>query len=88
MKVIKLLAMLTGVFAMLMGSSSCKKDDSTECCTFTSTDGSGKACEDGTYSYTYNNGETYSGKWNDDTNPPTWDQLKTGIVNNYDGSCS
>ena len=87
-KILKLSAMLIGAAAMLVGLNSCSKGgggDDANCCSFSGSgtyDGatytySGRFCEDGTYTYTYTNGdntENYSGNWDD--NEYTWAEIQ------------
>ncbi|MDH5368159.1 MAG: hypothetical protein OEW67_14325 [Cyclobacteriaceae bacterium] len=89
MKLIKLTANIIGVFALLTGISSCKDDEvaANECCTLTETytyNGvtetyTQKACQDGTWTYTYGDGTTGSYKWNDDPTY-TWTEVKSYMV--------
>ena len=90
-KILKLTAMVFGAVAMVFGLNSCSKDDDKDCCTWdkseTGDEGTytftGKACEDGyfTFTYTYTDKddvvETYSdtGDWMEDTDY-TWDYIK------------
>lgn len=67
-KTLKLMAMLFGAIAVLVGSSSCSDDDDNECCTLTETYDSVTytyvACEDGSLTYTVN-GVTETDNWTD-----------------------
>lgn len=75
--------MLFGAFVMIAGSSSCKKDDSNECCSMSWNEGensySAKACEDGTASYT-TNGETETSSWKEGDSSYTWAELKESAL--------
>jgi cyclic lactone autoinducer peptide len=47
MRLLKLIASLVGVFAILTGNSACKKDN--ECCTYTYQGATTSVCEDDAY---------------------------------------
>jgi hypothetical protein len=95
MKTLRIVAMFIGVLGTVFGLNSCKKDepekvDTQECCSATSTEGvvsyTTKACEDGTFTYTYSSGgttETYTGDFSNDY---TWAYVKGDIISS-NGSC-
>lgn len=94
MKLLKLMASFIGAIALIAGVSSCKDEETIECCTSTETytyDGVTEtytinACANGTYSYVETDGTTGSGNWNDDGDY-SWDEIKSYILDNG-GSCS
>ncbi len=87
-RIIKLSALIFGSISLMLGFSSCKKEEEpTECCTMTYTDTVNektystyaKMCEDGYVSYTYTYGSrkiTYSGNWKEYYEEYTWDEIK------------
>lgn len=81
-------AMFLGTIALLFGSNSCNSDEEgAECCTTTLTyDGYSytiKACKDGelTYSYTDDNGDsyTYTYNWITEGEDYTWSYIKSEL---------
>lgn len=96
-KIYRIPALIFG-FAAMLGASSCGDDEEsgTECCSYTGTDTDDQgntvtytltACEDGTYTYSYSDGTSDGGRWDDDGDY-TWDYIKNEIINEYGGSCS
>lgn len=89
MKIVKWTARLIGLIAIIASVESCKKEDPNECCTFSYSYGSysisGKACQDGTFTYTYN-GTSDTGTWTDDYD--SWSEVKSLLVNDYGATCS
>ena len=84
MKVLKFLSIAIGAVAIITGFDSCKKDSGIECCSFTYEDYSVRACDDGTYSYTFD-GTTTTGNWTGDFD--SWTELKNYMVSEYNATC-
>ena len=80
MKNLKIIARLFGALAILVPVSSCSKDDSKDCCSYSYTeDGntySYEICSDGSYTYIYN-GESYTDDIDfEDYGFDGWDEIK------------
>jgi len=88
MKILKNLSIITGMFALIVGVNSCKKEDTNECCTFSYTYDditlSVTACEDGNMTVSYGD-ETYTESWKDDYG--SWSEMRSEMVD-YGATCS
>lgn len=102
-KIFRFAATLTGAFALVTGFTACSKDDDNggdhgECCTYSysGTDEYGNAysysytmCEDGTYTYSNSDGESFSANWKtseDYDGLETWEDIKSYIQEYSNGA--
>ena len=86
MKLIKITANIIGVFALLVGTSSCKDDEvaANECCTVSVLTYTWTACQDGTTTYKDGSGTTTTSNWKADY--ASWDLMKAEMIT-YGATC-